>query len=618
MKRYALLILLAAFAAACNNEPNTAPRNPLADLPPYPDGITRISGDSLAFVLLAPCKQNVYLIGDFNEWDTSKAYKMTPKGERFWIKIGGLSPSREYVCQYIVDCDIHIADPFAEKLSDPNDHYIPAAIYPNLIPYPSGKANGVAMAVSTKPSNYQWQNPNFEPPPREQLIVYEILLRDFTTQKSIKAAKEKIPYLKNLGINAVELMPFNEFEGNESWGYNPSFYFAPDKAYGTPADYKDFIDECHANGIAVIMDMVLNHSYGQSPMVRLYWDGSRPLPANPWYNVQSPNTSYLWGFDFNHESPYTQAFVDSVCAFWMREYRVDGFRFDFTKGFTQRSGDGWARDPSRIAILKRMADQIWLRKTNAIVICEHLTDNAEEKELAAHGIMLWGNINYNINEATMGWGAENDNGKKKGDISWASYQQRGWTKPNLVAYMESHDEERIMFKNTKWGKDTAGYDVKDLNTALRRTEAAAVIFFALPGPKMLWQFGELGYDYELNNDRLAPKPPRWDYYDDPARLALHNVFKAMFDLRAQRAGLFGTEDYTISLVEQFKYIILRDGSTTAVVMANFDVQPVTKSVPFGAAGTWREHFTENTLEVSGADPVSITLEAGEYRVYFGQ
>ena len=81
-------------------------------------------------------------------------------------------------------------------------------------------------------------------------------------------------------------MPFNEFEGNNSWGYNPDFYFAPDKYYGPENTLKQFIDSCHAKGIAVVMDIALNHSFGSSPLVQLYWDAAnnRPAADNPWFN----------------------------------------------------------------------------------------------------------------------------------------------------------------------------------------------------------------------------------------------------------------------------------------------------------------------------------------------
>ena len=592
---------------------------------PFRDGITRISDDSLAFVLFAPNKESVYLIGDFNDWTVSESYKMKKVGDRFWIKIGNLNMNTEYICQYLIDNKIRIADPYANKVSDPNhDKEIPNDIYPNLIQYPSGKTSQIAMTVSTKSDDYIWLKTNFQVPNTKNLIFYEILIRDFTTQGSIKGVKERMPYLKELGVNAIELMPFNEFEGNDSWGYNPSFYFATDKAYGTTNDFKAFIDECHINGMAVIMDIVLNHSYGDSPMVRMYKNGSTVAADSPWYNENSnfANPDAQWGFDFNHESPYTQVFVDSVCAYWMKEYKIDGFRFDFTKGFSNTpypaSGNnnwGNAYDPDRIKNLKRIYDEVKKRNPNALFIIEHLSDNKEEKELADYGMLLWGNINYNVNEATMGWGEEMDGNSPKGNISWASYKERGWDNPNLVAYMESHDEERLMYKNIKYGKQIPNYDVRAISVGLQRNAAATVIFFSIPGPKMIWQFGELGYDISIDhNGRLGKKPVLWYYKDQPERKALFEVYSEMIKLRKEKQ-VFSTSDYTIDLKNNFKTIVLKSSNETVVAMANFDVVNRTKSVNFTKSGVWYEHFTKTEITINEATK-SITLEPGEYRLYF--
>lgn len=584
----------------------------------YREGITRINEDSLVFVLFAPKKQSVYLIGDFNDWKIQETFRMKKSGDYFWIKIGNLIPGKEYVCQYLIDNTIRIADPYAAKISDPvYDKEISPTVYPNLISYPTGKTNEIAMTVSTQQPDYNWKIQTFIPVNSEKLNIYEILIRDFTEQGSIKGVQDKIEYLKALGVNAVELMPFNEFEGNDSWGYNPSFYFATDKAYGTTNDYKAFIDACHSNGMAVIMDIVLNHSYGQSPMVRMYKNGDRVTSDNPWYNTASPNTSYSWGYDFNHESIYTKRFVDSVCAFWMKEYKIDGFRFDFTKGFTNTSGDGQQYDASRITILKRIADEIRKRKRNAIIIFEHLADNSEERELSDYDILLWGNMNYNINEATMGWGEESGGGSLKGDLSRASFKQRGWNKPNLIAYMESHDEERIMYKNELYGKSITGYNIKDLAVGLQRTKAAAVILLSLPGPKMIWQFGELGYDYKLGSSmedgRLEKKPVRWDYYEITERRSLYDLYSQMLKLRQERE-YFTTASYSADLRNNYKYVTLVSADKSVVSMANFDVITLSNNVNFGKSSTWKEFFSGTEITTDSANK-TITLLPGEFRLY---
>lgn len=623
---------------ACSDSSSDGPDIP--DETPAPktlrDGINKISDDSLGFMLYAPGKESVYLIGDFNNWQVADNYRMKKDGDRFWIRIGNLQKGKEYVCQYLIDNQIRIADPYADKISDPdNDRYITSTVYPNLMSYPTGKTTEIAMVVNTDRSGYSWKAPDFRVDKAQSMVIYEVLIRDFTTSGTIKGVKDKIPYLKELGVNAIELMPFNEFEGNDSWGYNPSFYFAPDKAYGTSKDYKDFIDACHSNNIAVIMDMVLNHSYGSSPMVRMYQDGKNGsvTASNPWYNQKSnfANPDAQWGYDFNHDSNATRTFVDSVCAYWMKEYKIDGFRFDFTKGFSNTpypsSGNnswGNAYDAARIRNLKRIYDGIKKRNPDAIMICEHLSDNDEETELANYGIMLWGNINYNFNQATMGW--ENNN------IDWASYVKRGWGKPNLVAYMESHDEERIMFKNKQWGNSNPPYDVKVLNTGLKRTEAAAVMLMTIPGPKMIWQFGEMGYDYSINSRedgywedteeytsgkyRLVKKPIKWEYLENTSRKSLHNIYVKMNKLRNENA-IFSTGDYTIKEDDLYKQILLKSGSGNVCAVANFNVSVTSKTVDFGKTGEWEDYFTGDKLNLT-ATSKDIELQPGEYRLYISK
>jgi 1,4-alpha-glucan branching enzyme len=597
--------------------------SPVAALPTgVRDGINYIDNQTVTLVLHAPYKNSIYAIGDFNNWTASTAFLMNKTSSdindpdtRFWITLTNLSPGTEYAFQYLIDEDLKIAEPYTDKILDPwNDKYIPQETYPDLKPYPEGKTEGIVSVFQTAQQTYNWNISNFTPPAQEDLVVYELLVRDFTEKGNYQTLIDTIGYLKKLGINAIELMPINEFEGNDSWGYNPAFYFAVDKAYGTKDKFKEFVDVCHANGIAVLIDMVLNHSYGQSPLVQMYFDPNagewgQPTAQNPWYNETSPNTTYSWGYDFNHESPYTQAFVDSVNHYWISEYKVDGFRFDFTKGFTNTPGDGWAYDASRIAILKRMYDKIKSFNSNALVVFEHLTDNSEETELANYGILLWGNMNNNYSEASMGW---NDNGKS--DLNWAAYTSRGWNNPKLVTYMESHDEERMMYKNLNFGNENSNYSVKDLSTALKRIELATAFFLTIPGPKMIWQFGELGYDVSIDyNGRVGRKPVLWNYYSEPDRYRLFQVFQALIKLKKEEA-VFKTTDFSMDVAAEEKVIHLNDASMNVTIIGNFDILARNVNPNFQSTGEWYDYFSGDTLTVSNTI-AEIKLEAGEYRIY---
>ena len=196
----------------------------------------------------------------------------------WWATLTGLDPEKEYMYQYYVgdgDSAFRIHDPYAEIVYDPwNDKYIPESTYPDLPAYPEDTKDRVS-AFKISRTDYNWEVEDFRIKDENSLVIYEMLLRDFTSSGDINGALEKLDYLKELGVNAVELMPVQEFEGNDSWGYNPCSYFALDKAYGTREMYRKFVDECHKRGLAVLVDVVYNHTTGAHPYARLYWDSAK-------------------------------------------------------------------------------------------------------------------------------------------------------------------------------------------------------------------------------------------------------------------------------------------------------------------------------------------------------
>ncbi|HRF17980.1 MAG TPA: alpha-amylase family glycosyl hydrolase, partial [Chitinophagaceae bacterium] len=434
-------------------------------------------------------------------------------------------------------------------------------------------------------------------------------------------------YLQRLGVNAIQLMPFNEFDGNESWGYNPAYFLAPDKYYGPKNSLKEFIDTCHRRGIAVIMDIALNHTTGASPLAALYWNSSTNQPAanNPWLNITATHPFSVFN-DFNHESLRTRYFTSRVIEHWLQEYKLDGFRWDLSKGFTQtNSGSNvglWGQyDASRVAIWKRYYDTMQLKSPGTYCILEHFADNSEEIELSNYGMLLWGNNTAQWQEATMGY---TNTSNFEGNI----HSVRNWSNPHLIGYMESHDEERLMYKNLQFGNTAGTYNTKDLNTALKRMEQAAAFFFNIPGPKMMWQFGELGYDYSINhcpdgtinnNCRTANKPIRWDYKNVIQRQRLYDIYSAMNKLRFHPwyKDIYIANAVSIdrSLAGGFKFLRLRSANDTScvVVVGNFDVVQQSGTVTFPVAGTWYDYLNGGTFTATGTAQ-SFTLQPGEYRV----
>jgi len=583
------------------------------------DGINYYDGDDtkVTLVLYAPYKEFVYVIGDFNDWQVDGDYFMkrayhSEDSVHYWITIEDLQPDTEYGFQYFIDGNIRVADPYTRKVLDPwhDAEIIEKNIYPDLKPYPHGKTEHLVSILHPGRDEYQWQVTDFEPPAVEDLVIYELLVRDFLEDHTYRTLKDTLDYLERLGVNAIELMPINQFEGNLSWGYNTVMYFAPDKFYGTSRDLKKFIDECHKRGIAVILDKVFNHTWGQSPMWRMYDD----VEENPWYSDQIfQNTAMQFGYKLDHGSPAFKQFMDRVNEYWITEYKIDGFRFDLTKGFTTQfkgSNDPWGSlyDQERVDNLKRMADRIWEVNENAYVILEHLADNDEEIVLANYGMKLWGNLNYNYNEATMGY---HDGGKS--NFSWISYQERGWDYPHVVGYMESHDEQRLMWKNLQYGNSNENYDIAELHTALNRMKLAGAFFFTIPGPKMIWQFGELGYDYGLGIDRgrTDPMPIPWNkYLSDPNRVNLYKTWSHLINLKKEH-DVFRTDDYDLLVSGSIKRIYLNHDDMNAAVIGNFDVNPRNVQLSLQHTGTWFDYFTGDTLEYTDPDSVFV-MEPGEF------
>ncbi|MCK5149198.1 T9SS type A sorting domain-containing protein [bacterium] len=584
------------------------------------DGINRNNDGTVTLVLHAPNKDFIYAVGSFSDWAIQQNYYMnlTPDGDRWWITLFGTDPSESIQFQYWVNGVLPVADPYSELVLDPwNDLDIPESIYPDLSVYPADKTKHIVTLIPAVDDAFIWTDAEFERPEQKDLIIYELLIRDFLKDHSFTSLTDTLDYLDRLGINAIELLPVNEFEGNISWGYNTSFHFALDKYYGTREDFKHFVDAAHSRGIAVIMDMVLNHAFGQNSMARLYWDSqnNRPSSDNPWFNTTSPNNVYYWGNDFNHQSTATQDYVDRVLAWWIEEFHVDGYRLDFTKGFTNTPGDGGAYDAQRIDLLKRMGDRLWSVDPTAYIILEHFAENREEKELVeyAQGFLIWGNMNTAYRQSAQGW-------YHNADLGWGFYKNRGWSVPGLVSYMESHDEPWIMYHVQRNGRSAGSYNIQHHVTGLDRIKLNAAFFLTLPGPKMMWQFCELGYDQYLPESgyaRVDPKPILWSYYDDIDRRSLYQTIAAINHLRHEHA-VFRDQVTQVSLRiganQADRRIHLSNDTMSVTILGNFNITAMEISGNFQSSGWWYDYLDGDSLEVTDV-LIPLNLQPGEFRIY---
>ena len=614
------------------------------------DGITYGPGGTTATLsLFAPHKRYAYVVGDFNDWTRDARYLMKRDSLKadsvwYWLELTGLTPGQEVGFQYDVDGLIRVADPYAEKVLMPGDDAsISAATYPNLKPYPAGTTGPVGVLQPGR-TPFAWQTTGYTRPRPRDLVVYELILRDFLARHDFATLRDTLGYLQKLGVNAIELMPVSEFDGNLSWGYNPAFHFAVDKYYGPADDLKRLVDEAHRRGMAVVLDVVYNHATGQSPLVRL-WNTSAtgdpsgvPTAQNPYANPTATHPFSVFN-DLNHESAATKYWLDRVNRFWVEEYRIDGYRFDLSGGFMQ-SGPFIGYNPGRIALLKRMMGALWTAHPDTYVILEHLIENGQEwRELAAYGKdrgwngpLLWHNMNRPYSQSAMGYPTATDFPSALTEThppAWAG----GLPVANAVTYMESHDEQWMMYRNRNYGNTTAGYSVRDLATALDRQKLAGAFFFTVPGPRMVWEFGELGYGGGAGEclvegtypgecpagtpGRVDAKPIRWEYRADPNRLRLLKTWAFLGTLRRDHP-VFRSDSTSLAGsalgLTPLRRLRLAHPTMNVVVVGNFGVTPGSISPDFHAAGTWYDVF--GGAPVTVADPSApVTLRPGEFRLY---
>ena len=713
------------FCSVTDNKYKTEEFNPEVVTKKMPEGVQHginyNEDNSVTFVLYDQdkSKQNhryCYIVGDWNGWERKDEGAMFWDGSQgcWWITLDGFDADKEYRFQYRLGTsgggDIYVSDPYTEIVYDEwNDQYIDG-----VPAFPEG-ARALVSAFQINRPAYTWQNSDFKVEDKHDLVIYEMHFRDFTTSQNIAGAMDQLDYIEDLGVNAIQLMPIQEFDGNLSWGYNPNHWFALDKYYGTREQYKEFIDECHGRGIAVIVDVVYNHATGQHPWTKMWWSGNATAENNPFFNV-TPTHPFNVYHDMNHENPMVKEHVKKSLEYLLTEYDVDGFRFDLTKGFTQTDSGGdngdvakWGRyDQSRVDILKGYADHIWSVNDNAVVILEHLSDWDEEKVLAEHGMQLWRNVNHEYRTAVTGGTGDFTN-----MYSTAPFG-------GFVGYMESHDEERLCYgagedasaitwgvigigndwnndkkmsadgvffvaKNVKaaandrfkirkageWndsynygassenykltvGKGyvmTNGSSSKDMYVpaagtydiyfcpavetiwlmnagerpeepevgageaedphvvAMRRAGASAAFFLTVPGPKMIWQFGEIGYDYSIEyNGRTGEKPVvTADYLADPARKALYDTYAELLRFRRENPRFFDNDaKFEWTPKGAVKKMTGTVGSKKFHVVGNFGKAPVEVALP---DGQWHDCFNDGAA-VSG----KVTLKEGEFKL----
>lgn len=211
----------------------------------------------------------------------------------FEYEATGVSPGAEY--QYVLADGMAVPDPASRAQK--------------------ADVNGPSLVVD--PNQYAWQNTGWQGRPWEETVVYEMHFGTFTPEGTYQAAIEKLPYLAELGITMIEVLPVSQFGGNRGWGYDGVLLYAPHSAYGTPDDFKAFIDAAHGYGLSVVLDIVLNHFGPEGNYL--------PLLAPAFFHKERMTP---WGPGIAYDVDAARRYIVEAPLYWLKEYRLDGLRFD--------------------------------------------------------------------------------------------------------------------------------------------------------------------------------------------------------------------------------------------------------------------------------------------------
>jgi 1,4-alpha-glucan branching enzyme len=540
-----------------------------------------VTKQGVAFRVWAPNAEKVYVTGSFNHWDEMK-HPLDPEENGYWygyVKEASIGDEYKFV---IIN--------HGRKLLK-ND------------PYARQMTNSAGNGLIVNPV-FDWEDDSYNVSAWNELVIYEIHVGTFNSPKrnmpgNFKSLKRKIPHLKKLGINAIEIMPPVEFPGDFSWGYNPAYIFAVESAYGTPEDFKALVKEAHKNGIAVILDVVYNH-LGPQDIDIWQFDGWTENEGGGIYFYNDWRAETPWGNtrpDFGRGE--VRQFLRDNAMMWLEEYHLDGFRFDATAYI--RNVHGANNDPGADleegwAFLQWINNELKENYKNKITIAEDLYENP------------W--LTKTTGEGGAGFGAQVD-------ISFASVVRDCLIEANdedrnmealavviakridddafaRVIYTEAHDdiaEGKLRIPEIISPGDADNWFSR------KRSVLGAALLLTTPGMPMLFQGQEFLEDRWFH-DR---DPLDWNLADKYQGLI--NLYSTLISLRRNQngttRGLTGQNLHIHHVNNSEKILAFHrwyDGGSkdSVVVIANFRNSGFEQYVVgFPSAGKWKVRFNSD-------------------------
>ncbi|HEV2529972.1 MAG TPA: alpha-amylase family glycosyl hydrolase [Thermomicrobiales bacterium] len=535
----------------------------------------------MEFRLFAPHTERVDLIGS---WDEGAATAMHRGDDGIWRTDVDLADGRYTYRFRFPSLSPFMAGETAE-ISDPKAQLIDDWL---------GEASVIQVVdgedVTTAPG-FVWEHDDKPLPPNNELVIYELHVGEFAYgdegQGSFLAVIDRLDYLRDLGINAVELMPVMSFAGSESWGYNIRYPFSLESSYGTPEDFKRLVDECHARGMRVILDVVLNHSDSEAPLTRIDFDY--------WYREREGVPSFGPPFDYERYDETldvmpARAFALETIQYWVQTYHIDGYRLDATAPI------------DNFDIVRAVRDRAYevAGGKPIYIVAEQLP---EDPAIAGAEGPADGAWHQSFERTVVGWLCGED-GIDAGQVAGVlDPSTLGYVRPELVVnYIESHDEHTLM-------QEMAARGITG-DAAFRRHKLAASLMFTAVGIPMLYQGQEFGGYRERD---MEIRPLQWDLLDGDFGLHLKEHYAFLARLRNERPALRSAEIETLHVGDGELVFRRGSGDDEVVVAVNLHDEDRHLSVPF-PDGTWWQTTGDTPFDVSGGTMAS-RFAASEARIF---
>lgn len=574
----------------------------MADVVKKVDGMGAIVLEKGTFFRVwAPHADQVYVTGTFDEWAKDKHELEKEDGGLFAGFVEAAKEGDEY--------QFYLKTPAGDFMR--NDPYARQMVHSN--------SNGVIASL-----DFDWEGDDFQLSNWNELVIYEMHIGTFNREEAeqpgdFHTAIERLDYLQELGVNAIELMPVTEFPGDLSWGYNPSHPFAVEESYGGGLGLKKFIREAHKKGIAVIIDVVYNH-FGPSDLDLWQFDGWSENGGGGIYFYNDWRAKTPWGHTRpDYGRPEVRQYIHDNALMWLEEYKADGLRMDMTAYIRTVSADG---DPGKninegYEMLRWINKDISNAYPNAIVIAEDM-----------HGLDM---ITGEIGNGGLGYGTQwdakfvhtmrdvliqsEDAHRNLRAAEAAILHRYNNDAFERVIYTESHDEVAN-------GKSRLPEEIdpgKADNWFSRKKAALGMIaVMTSPGIPMIFQGQPLLEDKwfsdtdPLDWDRLSQFEGNVRLYQDLIRLRRNR--------EGQTAGLCGQHTKVLHLSQEQGILVYQrwkeeEENDSVVVVLNFfnvDHENITVQFPFAAEWTVRFNSDSTLYDESYNNLGNVVVTADEH------